>query len=209
MSRIAVRGNSMAAVVAVAALAVLLGSAGPAQSVEMLVPASFVRLDVHPNERAAGIGVSPKLGTEPWTSSGISGPFYEWKVYTFYVAGCWPSQGGSLYCHCIYIEVCAQAFNSLQNSCGQDDKLWMKLDGETPVALASMQTGPPGSYQWKGDLEHGNRKTLAFYRFGPDGWDALSPGAHTLKFYAKNTPIIWWVNVTEYQMTWWEVADPA
>ncbi|NIM52346.1 MAG: hypothetical protein GTO22_24395, partial [Gemmatimonadales bacterium] len=78
-----------------------------------------VLLEVHPNERAQGPGGAPKLGAAPWQPSGLGpGAFYIWKVYQF---------DGSAN---LWIQVCAQNFNTTQNAVGDSDKLRMVIDGQ-------------------------------------------------------------------------------
>jgi parallel beta-helix repeat protein len=141
------------------------------------VPAPL--LEAHPNERAQGYGGGPKLGTECWTSSGLTGPWYLWKQYEFV--------GGAD----LWVQVCAQNFDNLQNASGKADTLQLKIDGQVPDDVWGTMTGPSGAYQWDGDNEHGNRYTLEFQPLG------LIPGQHQLKLSAKETPILWWVKVVD------------
>jgi immune inhibitor A len=141
-------------------------------------------LEVHPNERAQGPGGGTKLGTAPWQPSGLGpGGWYEWKRYEF-------DGSGNL-----WIQVCAQCFNSNQNAVGDSDKLMMKIDGQTPNDAWGIMSGVPGVYQWNGNTDSGNRLTLEFLATG------LTPGQHTLQFSADETPIIWWVKVYDLERT--------
>ncbi len=140
-----------------------------------------VLLEVHPNERAQGYGGGPKLGTQCWTSSGLTGPFYLWKVYQF---------DGSAE---LWLQVCAQNFNNIQNASGKGDTLQLKIDGQVPDDVWGIMTGWSGVAQWRGDNEHGDRYTLEYQPTG------LSAGQHVLKLAAKETPIIWWIKVVDLE----------
>jgi PKD repeat protein len=136
-------------------------------------------LEVHPNERAQGPGGGLKLGTAPWQSSGLGpGSWYQWKVYQF--------EGGAD----LWIQVCAQSFSGSQNAVGQADRLEMKVDGTSPLDVWGIQSGT-SPHQWDGDVDAGARLALEFQ---PSG---LTGGLHTLEFLADETPILWWVKVSE------------
>jgi hypothetical protein len=137
-------------------------------------------LEVHPNERAGGPGGGPKLGTPPWQPSGLGpGGMYKWKVYEF---------DGSAD---LWIQVCAQCFSSSQNAVGTPDRLQMRIDGIIPNDVWGVMGGRPGLYQWEGDSDRGGRTTLEFQPTG------LTPGTHTLRFAADETPTLWWARVLD------------
>jgi PKD repeat protein len=136
-------------------------------------------LEVHPNERAPGPGGGPEIGTAPWQPSGLGpGSWYRWKVYQF-------EGGGNL-----WIQVCAQSFSSSQNAVGQADRLEMRVDGTSPMDAWAIMSGA-SPYQWDGDVDAGTRLELAFQ---PPG---LTAGLHTIEFWADETPVLWWVKVSE------------
>jgi hypothetical protein len=180
-----------AAVVLLAGLAAIGTSAeaqaplfeGPSEGY-FLLPMKDILLEVHPNERAFGPGGGPKIGTAPWSPSGLGpGAWYQWKKYIF---------GGG---DDLWIDVCAQCFNWAQNAVGQADNLQLSIDGVIPNDVWGIQSGPLGAWQWRGNTDNGNRLTL---RFNVSG---LQAGQHTLKIMADETPIIWWIKV-------WEMGYP-
>jgi hypothetical protein len=143
-----------------------------------------VLLEVHPNERAPGSSTGQSIGGEPWTRPGPPQfPMYWWKHYRFV---------GS---DALWIQVCAQNWNAIQNGTGDDDNIRMRIDGFVPVDYDLIQNGPWGAYQWRGSKENGHRWTLRFLYLG------LSPipVLHALQFEADETPVIWWVKVTDLE----------
>ena len=159
--------------------------AGPDRGAyEYAFATSAVLLEVHPNERAPGSSTGQSLGGDAYTRPAhVPGPMYWWKHHRFV---------GS---DALWIQVCAQNWNATQNGTGDDDNIRMRIDGFVPVDYDLMQNGPWGAYQWKGDKEHGHRWTLRFLYLG------LSPGPvlHALQFEADETPVIWWVKVTDLE----------
>jgi hypothetical protein len=144
---------------------------------------SKILLEVHPNERGQGPGGGPRIGGQPWQPSGLGpGSWYKMKVYEF--------EGGAN----LWIQVAAQCFSSNQNAVGEGDKLMMKVDGTVPSDVWGIQSGP-AAYQWKGNVDNGERRTLEFHVTG------LTPGRHTIVFSADETPIIWWVKVHDLART--------
>jgi hypothetical protein len=152
---------------------------------QSLVPA--VLLEVHPNERGPGptaVNLMSGMDYWVWPALTLSTP-YPWKQYDF---------AGSAN---LWIQVCAQNFSAFQNSqnasLAQEDVLRMTIDGITPPDVWGIQSGPPGSHQWKGSTEKGNRITLEFLVTG------LTPGPHALAFQATMSPIIYWVKVYDLE----------
>ncbi len=187
MSRRCVQWRGLVVVAAVALLGAL--AVGAAQAQPVMNNYSDTLLSVHPNERAPGLGSGAiKIGTAPWTSSGLPGGWYTVKLYKFCEPGAWGYEEE----YCIQVRVCAQNYSKTQNSQGLDDRLWMKIDGLTPTDAFGVQSGPVGQYQWKGNTDAGDRKTLTF-----DFPGGLGAGEHTIKFEAKNTPILWWIEVDQ------------
>jgi hypothetical protein len=88
----------------------------------------------------------------------------------------------------LWIQVCAQCFSSAQNSGGDGDKLQLRIDGLVPSDVWGIMSGP-GSYQWRGDVDAGQRLTLEFQ---PSG---LTAGLHRLVFWTDETPVVWWIKV--------------
>ncbi len=196
MSWRCVQWRGLVVVAAVALLGALV--AGAAQAQPVLHFFNETLLSVHPNERAPGLGSGAiKIGTAPWTSSGLPGGWYTVKLYKFCENGAQFGEEG----YCVKVRVTAQNYSKTQNSQGLDDRLWMKIDGSTPNDFFGVQSGPVGQYQWKGNTDAGDRKTLEFqFPYG------LAPGEHTIKFEAKNTPILWWVEVIQYHCCYCEGA---
>jgi hypothetical protein len=191
MSWRCVQWRGLVVVAAVVVLGVL--AAGAAQAQPSTNFFSTTPLSVHPNERAPGDGSGAiRIGTAPWTSSGLIGTWYTFKIYKFCETGTVAEEYG----YCLKVRVTAQNYSKTQNSQGLDDRLWMKIDGSTPNDVFGVQSGPVGQYQWKGNTDAADRKTLEF-QF-PGGLSAGNPGEHTIKFEAKNTPIIWWVEVEQF-----------
>jgi hypothetical protein len=95
----------------------------------------------------------------------------------------------------LWIQVCAQNWNATQNGTGDDDNIRMRIDGFVPVDYDLIQNGPWGAYQWKGSKENGHRWTLRFLYLGPSPLPLL----HAVQFEADETPVIWWIKVTDLQ----------
>ena len=152
-------------------------------------PLPQVLLELHPNERAPGSSTGQVIGVAPWARPGPTQPaMYWWKHYRFV---------GS---DALWIQVCAQNWNATQNGTGDDDNIRLRIDGFTPVDYDGVQNGGPGSYQWKGSKENGHRWTLRFVYLGP----SPVPVLHALQFEADETPVIWWIKVTDLEP---EVAE--
>jgi len=143
-------------------------------------PAPQILLEVHPNERAPGPGSVLMIGTAPWQAS-MTGPggVYEWKKYQFEASGD------------LWVQVCGQAWSASQNSPVGADKIRVDFDGVKLTDWWGIQSGPAGGPQWDGNVDRGKRLTLEFLVPG------VSPGLHTLKVNADETPVLWWVRVTE------------
>jgi uncharacterized membrane protein len=164
---------------------------GDADSVNLTVlpplPLPEVLLEVHPNERGPGpTGVNRSPGLDYWAWPTLaSGSSYTWKEYDF---------DGSAN---LWIQVCAQNFSAYQNSQNaslpQEDLLKLTIDGIVPSDVWGIQSGAPGSYQWKGSAEKGTRVTLEFLPVG------LSPGLHQLVLDAQMSPIIYWIKVYDLE----------
>ncbi len=163
--------------VGVALFASLVGGSSVAQAQTITLP--DIILEVHPNERAPGPGSIPMIGTAPWQAS-MTGPgvVYLWKKYQFYAAGD------------LWIQVCGQAWSASQNFPVGADKIRVVFDGVTLTDWWGIQSGPLGGPQWDGNVDRGNRLLLEFLVPG------VSPGLHTLKIKADETPAIWWIKVT-------------
>jgi hypothetical protein len=164
-------------------MAVICGIAGPALAQgQGPWPMPPVVLEVHPNERAPGTDTGQSIGVAPWTRPSPTQPsMYWWQHYRFVASDT------------LWIQVCAQNWNLTQNGTGDDDNIRMRIDGFVPVDYDLIQNGPWGAYQWKGSKESGHRWTLRFLYLG------LSPipVLHALQFEADETPVIWWVKVTD------------
>jgi Tol biopolymer transport system component len=147
-------------------------------------PMPQVLLEVHPNERAPGSSTGQSIGVAPWTRPGPTQPsMYWWQHHRFV---------GS---DALWIQVCAQNWNAIQNGTGDDDNIRMRIDGVTLVDYDGVQNGGAGSYQWKGSRENGHRWTLRFVYLGP----SPVPVLHALQFEADETPVIWWIKVTDLE----------
>jgi Tol biopolymer transport system component len=147
-------------------------------------PILQVLLEVHPNERAPGTNTGQVIGVAPWTRPGPTQPsMYWWEHYRF---------AGS---DALWIQVCAQNWNATQNGTGDDDNIRMRIDGFVPVDYDLIQNGPWGAYQWKGSKENGHRWTLRFLYLGA----SPIPVLHALQFEADETPVIWWIKVTDLE----------
>jgi hypothetical protein len=138
-----------------------------------------VLLEVHPNERAPGASDPQFLGWDPWTQPTSSpASSYWWKKYEFYANG--P----------VWIQVCAQNWDSSQKGYGDDDNTKMQINGLTPSDYDGIQTG--AAYQWSGSKEKGARRTLRFLHVG-------APGKHSLWIGADESPVLWWIKVTDLE----------
>jgi uncharacterized repeat protein (TIGR02543 family) len=151
------------------------------------IPVPEALLEVHPNERGPGpTAVNRFPGLDYWTWPVlVSGSAYTWKEYDF---------AGSAN---LWIQVCAQNFSAFQNSqngsLAQEDLLKLTIDGIVPSDVWGIQSGAPGSYQWKGSAEKGTRVTLEFLPAG------LTPGLHQLTLDAQMSPAIYWVKVYDLE----------
>jgi hypothetical protein len=147
-------------------------------------PVPEVLLEVHPNERAPGSSTGQVIGGQAWVRPAhVPGAMYWWKHHRFV---------GS---DALWIQVCAQNWNAIQNGTGDDDNIRMRIDGFVPVDYDLIQNGPWGAYQWRGDKEHGHRWALRFLYLGPNPLPVL----HALQFEADETPVVWWVKVTDLE----------
>ena len=163
----------------------------PRLEVQYSLPPTFplpeVLLEAHPNERGQGPpSISLNTGAPFWTWPTPTGAgAYTWKNYRF---------GGS---SSLWIQVCAQNYAAFQNmpntGFGNQDTLLLMVDAQTPSDIWGLQSGPPGGYQWKGDVDWGKRLSLEFCVTG------LTPGLHTLRLTASMCPIIYWVKVYDLQ----------
>jgi hypothetical protein len=147
-------------------------------------PIPEVLLEVHPNERAPGSSNGQVIGGNAWTRPAhVPGAMYWWKHHRFV---------GS---DALWIQVCAQNWNAIQNGTGDDDNIRLRIDGFVPVDYDLIQNGPWGAYQWKGSKENGHRWTLRFLYLGASPLPVL----HALQFEADETPVIWWIKVTDLE----------
>ena len=143
-----------------------------------------VVLEVHPNERGAGWHTGQYLGIDAWkrkSTSAHSG--YWWQDYEF--------AGSGLF----WIQACAQNWDKAQVGYAgtqDDDNTYLFINGGYPADYDGIQTGPAGSWQWRGDLEHGQRWTLRFLALG-------KPGPQLLRVGCDESPVVWWVKVTDLE----------
>jgi hypothetical protein len=147
-------------------------------------PMPPVVLEVHPNERAPGSNTGQLIGGEAWTRPAhVPGAMYWWQHHRFVASDT------------LWIQVEAQNWNAAQNGTGDDDNLRLRIDGFTPTDYDLIQNGPFGSWQWKGSVESGHRWTLRFLYLGV----SPIPKLHALQFEADETPVIWWIKVTDLE----------
>jgi len=157
----------------------LCGLAGPVLAQPWPMPE--VVLEVHPCERGAGWHTGQYLGVAPWkrySTSAHSG--YWWQDYVFAASGA------------LWIQVTAQNWNSSQIGYAEDDNTYVWINGVYPSDYDGIQTGPAGGWQWRGSLENGERWTLRFLVLGP-------PGAQLLRIGCDESPVVWWVKVTDLE----------
>jgi len=175
-------GKSVAVVGLLTCAALLCGLAAPALAQGWPVPE--VVLEVHPNERGDGVSAvagNQFIGAAPW-SKPVPGPVatYWWQDYVFAASG-----------H-LWIQVCAQNWSKAQNGGIDDDNTMLFINGVFPADWDGIQTGVPGASQWRGDLEKAQRWTLRFLVMGKSGKQLLRIGA-------DETPVVWWVKVTDLE----------
>ena len=149
---------------------------------EAIIPAPIpeVLLEVHPNERAPGVGTNQYIGGQPWsqpTSSPASS--YWWKKYEFAAHG--P----------LWIQVCAQNWDKNQKGYLDHDDTKLQVNGVAPTDYDGIQSGT-GSWQWTGGMESGKRVTLRFLV-------PVSPGKQDLWFGADESPALWWLKVIDLE----------
>jgi len=154
----------------------------PAQAQTYPVPE--VLLEVHPNERAPGASTNQYLGKQPWTqpTSSPAGSYW-WKKYEFAAHG--P----------LWIQVCAQNWDKTQKGYGDHDDTQLQfplLGPLVPVDYDGIQSGAPGSWQWAGGAESGKRTTLRFLV-------PCTPGKQVLWIGADESPVLWWLKVTDLE----------
>jgi len=140
-----------------------------------------VLLEVHPNERAPGASTAQYLGKEPWTQpSTTPAATYWWQMHEFAAHG--P----------LWIQLCAQNWDSAQKGYAGNDRTKLVVNGLTPTDYDLMQTGAPGSWQWLGKNEKGKRVTLRFLT-------PTTPGKQALWIGAAESPVLWWLKVTDLE----------
>ena len=143
-----------------------------------------VLLEVHPNERAPGAGTNQYLGKQPWTqpTSSPAGSYW-WKKYEFAAHG--P----------LWVQVCAQNWDKVQKGYADHDDTQLQfplLGPLIPVDYDGIQSGAPGTWQWAGGAESGKRTTLRFLV-------PVTPGKQVLWIGAYESPVLWWLKVTELE----------
>ena len=143
-----------------------------------------VLLEVHPNERAPGVGTNQYIGGQPWsqpTSSPASS--YWWKKYEFAAHG--P----------LWVQICAQNWDKTQKGYGDHDDTQLQfplLGPLIPVDYDGIQSGAPGTWQWAGGAESGKRTTLRFLV-------PCLPGKQALWIGADESPALWWLKVIDLE----------
>jgi hypothetical protein len=169
-----------------ACLAVLCGLAGPALAQGW--PGPPVVLEVHPNERAPGQTPSQFLGVAPWTQPTVSPhASYVWQKYVFAASDT------------LWIQICAQNMAGWQQSGhSDDDNTWMTINGFMLIDYDGIQQGNPGGWQWRGSKEQGQRWTLRFLWWG----GGQGTQTHNLWIGADESPILWWIKVTDLEEVW-------
>jgi hypothetical protein len=106
-----------------------------------------------------------------------------WQKYVFAASGL------------LWVQVCAQNWDSFQKGYASDDNTWLDVNGVKPVDWDGIQNGPPGGWQWVGNKEKGQRWTLRFLCFGQLGKQSLMIGA-------DESPLVWWIKVTDLEELW-------
>jgi len=154
-------------------------------------PMPEVLLEVHPNERAPGMGTAWYLGGAPWTQP-MAGPpqgSYWWQKYEFAAGDPGQGQGGPV---ALWIQVCAQNWDKTQKGYADHDDTKLYVNGVAPVDYDLIQTGPAGGWQWLGQNEAGKRITLRFLVPSVQGKQSLWIGA-------DESPALWWIKVTDLE----------
>ena len=146
-----------------------------------LQPVRPVLLEVHPNERAPGVGTNQYIGGQPWSqpTSSPAGSYW-WKKYEFAAHG--P----------LWIQVCAQNWDKNQKGYGDHDDTKLQVNGAAPTDYDLIQSGAPGTWQWTGGMESGQRVTLRFLV-------PCTPGKQTLWLGADESPALWWLKVIDLE----------
>ena len=139
-----------------------------------------VLLEVHPNERAPGVGTTQYIGKSPWSqpTSSPAGSYW-WKKYEFAAHG--P----------LWIQVCAQNWDKTQKGYGDHDDTKLQVNGVAPTDYDGIQTGTR-SWQWLGQNEAGKRVALRFLV-------PVTPGKQTLWIGADESPALWWLKVIDLE----------
>jgi len=144
-------------------------------------PVPEVLLEVHPNERAPGVGTNQYIGKSPWSqpTSSPAGSYW-WKKYEFAAHG--P----------LWIQVCAQNWDKTQKGYGDHDDTKLTVNTVTVVDYDGIQSGAPGTWQWTGGAESGQRVTLRFLV-------SVTPGKQNLWIGADESPVLWWLKVIDLE----------
>jgi len=144
-------------------------------------PVSQVLLEVHPNERAPGVGTPWIIGGAPWSqpTSSPAGSYW-WKKYEFAAHG--P----------LWIQACAQNWDKTQKGYADHDDTKLQVNGAAPTDYDLIQTGPAGGWQWLGQNEGGKRVALRFLV-------PCTPGKQTLWIGADESPALWWLKVIDLE----------
>jgi hypothetical protein len=143
-----------------------------------------VVLEVHPNERAPGASTNQYIGKAPWTQPASSpASSYWWKKYEFAAHG--P----------LWVQICAQNWDKVQKGYADHDDTQLQfplLGPMIPVDYDGIQSGAPGSWQWAGGAESGKRTALRFLV-------PVTPGKQVLWIGADESPVLWWLKVTDLE----------
>jgi len=140
-----------------------------------------VVLETHPNERAPGSSTIQYLGREPWSQpTNTPAATYWWKLHEFAAHG--P----------LWIQLCAQNWDSAQKGYAASDRTKLQVNGLVPTDYDLIQTGAPGSWQWLGKNEKGRRVTLRFLV-------PTTPGKQALWIGAGESPVLWWLKVIDLE----------
>jgi len=143
-------------------------------------PAPGVLLEVHPNERAPGVGTTQYIGKSPWTQpTNAPAGSYWWKKYEFAAHG--P----------LWVQACAQNWDKTQKGYGDHDDTKLQVNGIAPTDYDGIQSGT-GSWQWTGGMESGKRVTLRFLV-------PCTPGKQVLWIGADESPALWWLKVIDLE----------
>jgi hypothetical protein len=153
-------------------------------------PMPEVLLEVHPNERAPGAASNWYLGGAPWTQpSTTPAATYWWQHYEFAAGDPFQAPGGGV---ALWVQVCVQNWGSTQKGYAGNDRTKLQVNGVVPTDYDLVQSGTPGSWQWLGKTDLGKRITLRFLVLGTQGKQTLSLGA-------AESPVAWWIKVTDLQ----------